>query len=475
MTENINEKPLTIVEFRAQNAQVLKAVQIFPGDRNIVKITGKNRQGKSTILKSIMAALGGKNFIDDQPVRNGESEAEIFLDLGEYTITRKITLSGEYLDVRTKEGFKAPSPQKFLTSKLSSFAHNPLEFMRLKKEAQVEALRKIAPVRLDRAEIESVIGGKWIYQLVKSDDPLVILDKAYAAIYEERTITNREITRLNGAIKSIVIPGDGADIEPISASELLAEKSKLDEKKATNDAVRKQLLDTQAGLALLTENIADIDNEINELEEKLTLLRDKKNNLEIYFQSADFKRTELSMTIDGLVDPDYDEIDKKIAGIDEHNKLANDIHIAKNSREKSMKELASHQADSERCSKNIEAIKQYKTQLMTEANLPVAGLNIENGMVTYGGFPLSQASTKEQIEISCAVCLAEHPKIGVITIDRGWADLDSEGKQALQKFAENTGAQIWITQVLDEPGADGFHIVSGELAAVDGMAIEEEE
>ena len=37
-----------------------------------------------------------------------------------------------------------------------------------------------------------------------------------------------------------------------------------------------------------------------------------------------------------------------------------------------------------------------------------------------------------------------------------------------------TGAQIWVTLVREEPGQEGFHIVDGELVAVDGVPLAED-
>jgi hypothetical protein len=122
----------------------------------------------------------------------------------------------------------------------------------------------------------------------------------------------------------------------------------------------------------------------------------------------------------------------------------------------------------------MEAIKAYKLKLIEQAALPLPGISFEDGRVTYNGLPLDQASTREQIEISCAICLAQHPKIGILTIDRGWSELDNSGKQVLYEYAHKAGAQIWVTEVKEKPGQEGFHIVDGELAAVDGVLVVED-
>jgi hypothetical protein len=160
--------------------------------------------------------------------------------------------------------------------------------------------------------------------------------------------------------------------------------------------------------------------------------------------------------------------------VDRHNEQATRIGQLKATLQQAKIDSQKAQADSERLTSQIEAARAYKLRLIEQAALPLPALGFQDGHVTYKGLPLDQASTREQIEISCAICLAQHPKIGIITIDVGWSELDKSGKQVLRQFARRTGAQIWVTLVREEPGQEGFHIVDGELVAVDGVPLAED-
>lgn len=59
---------MKIIKFRADNVKRLTAVEITP-DGNMVQITGKNGQGKTSVLDAIWWALGGKENIQGQPIR----------------------------------------------------------------------------------------------------------------------------------------------------------------------------------------------------------------------------------------------------------------------------------------------------------------------------------------------------------------------------------------------------------------------
>lgn len=72
-----------IISLKARNYQRLVAVEITP-EGNVVTINGKNGAGKSSVLDSITAALGGVNKRDiPKPIRDGEDSAEIALETDE--------------------------------------------------------------------------------------------------------------------------------------------------------------------------------------------------------------------------------------------------------------------------------------------------------------------------------------------------------------------------------------------------------
>lgn len=84
---------MKIIELKAENIKKLKAVEIKPSE-NLVKITGKNAQGKSSVLDAIFYAIGGKKAIPSKPIRDGETKGSIELDLGDYKVTRTFTERG---------------------------------------------------------------------------------------------------------------------------------------------------------------------------------------------------------------------------------------------------------------------------------------------------------------------------------------------------------------------------------------------
>lgn len=474
----MENQPLNIMEFRAQNVKKLKAVQIRPDQSSpVVLLTGKNRQGKTSVLDSIWMALGGASMIPSKPIRDGEESGECTLDLGEFLVTRRFTPKGEYLNVTTKDGFKAPKPQEFLNSKFAGRAWNPMAFIGLSKGDQIKVLQDIVNLKLDYDELSEITGlptrgtGGDILKALAGMSPVEVIDQMHKHLFEARTKVNQSVKELEGTISSLSkeLP-PGGSIERASIKELFNERTTLEGIRAQNDAMRRKyqaVLDEMDRLR--TGDLVKAVSEIEELERKLEAARKKKDEIEKSIVEKAANSEDLRMAVERLVDPDFSEINTRISGADAQNRLADlsdQVEAAKIRLGESLKEAGKYTV-------KLNDLKSYKVGLIESAGLPHPGLGFENGEVTYNGLPLSQASGREQIEVSCAICAAQHPSIGILTIDVGWSELDSEGKAVLEDFAVKNGLQIWCTQVLEEPGAKGFHLYGGEVVAVDGQKPEE--
>ena len=539
------DKPLTIVKFEAKNVKRIRAVQIEPDpEKNVVLLTGRNRQGKSSILEVMFWALAGKREMPSRPIRQGEKEGSVTLDLGEYVVDLKITENGSYLKVRSRDGFAAPSPQTFLASRLGGYAANPLEFLRLKPDEQVKALQSLIDVKFDPQEFETVSGLSLkklmsnsilkslrlfpgFHSKVKLDDPIALIDQAYKHIFEKRTETNKEVTRLEGAAKTekALIPAGKENVEKVSATALMQERSGLEAIKSANDALRAELKSFTERLKLQAQAVFDdrtrenqalrnrvpeleklraervkligeYDEEIMRLNKKLAELHTARDEMKEKHHETNVELDkvrlavvaleepnlddiyptivaltpsyeEMQSKVEALQDPDFTDIDARIAAADETNEIAGHVEQHKTH----LADLEKAKQTSSELSSRLDAIKQHKGKLIVEAGLPVEGLGFEDGEVTYKGLPLSQASGADQIEISCAIAMAGHPEIGILTIDVGWSELDSESKTVLVEWAKRTGTQIWSVKVSDEPGEEGFYIDDGTVAAIDGEPV----
>ena len=183
------DDPQTIVRLEAANVKRLKAVRVTPTGALVV-VAGRNAQGKSSVLDSVMYALAGKRAIPDRPVRDGADKAVIEIETEALIIKRTITAAGGgQLTISRKPGVTVPKPQTVLDQLTGELSFDPLAFTRLDRRAQAERLRQLAG--LDTAQI----------------------DADREAAYNTRTEVNRELKAARARLDKLPHYPDAPDAE----------------------------------------------------------------------------------------------------------------------------------------------------------------------------------------------------------------------------------------------------------------------
>lgn len=433
---------MKIVELQSENVKRLKAVNIKP-DGSLVVIKGNNGQGKTSVLDSIQLALGGGRAQPPKVIRDGEDGAQVVVDLGEIVVTRRWTSNEKsHLEVRSKEGAKYGSPQAMLDKLVGTLSFDPLAFMRLEPKKQVETLRAL--VGLDFSAIESRRG----------------------ALYEERTIANRELARMKALHDGMpkVAPAEAVDLE-----DLLAEQEMLLETQKDNESVRSALRSAEEQLRHAAAAVSAAQERVNKLEDELAAARGALTKAE------DHKVSRLELTVlhgasaKKLVDPDLNAIRERIKNAQATNEAARRVE----ERKLLGIQLAKAEKDAEGLSVQIAKLDGEKGRLLAEAKFPVSGLSFSAEGIALNGIPLEQASGAEQLRVSLGMGLALNPKLRVLLIRDG-SLLDEKSLTMVAKMAEDAGAQVWIERV-GASGDVGVLIEDGQVVGVepDGPSDEE--
>lgn len=446
---------MKIVKLVAENIKKLKAIEIIPVG-NIVKITGACEQGKTTILDAIWWALGGEKNVQDVPVRKGAEKGAITLDLGDKIVTRTFTAAGGgALKVENKEGARYPSPQALLDGLIGKLTFDPRVFARADAKQQVDMLLRVVDLRVDSAKLKELSG----VEVTVGDNPLQALNDAYKAVFDQRTVVNRQ---LDAAQKVLASMPEVEPVEPVTLTELVAEKERLttviEENKKAREAVAEQRRKTEQA----SQAVDGILNEITELERRLA---ERKKALEVsrkQLEEEDTKHRRMAEAAADLEDPDLADINTRIANADATNEKARQYE----NRQAKAAEVAGHQQESEALTGRLKSIIDYKEQLVKSTKFPIDGLNFAGGGVTYKELPFDQASSAEKIRISLAIGMALNPRLKVILIDGGEA-LDKKQMAIVEEMAKENDFQVWLTAV-DESGKVGIYIEDGEVKAVNG-------
>lgn len=397
-----------ITELRVSNVKRLKAVTITP-DGSVVTVGGRNGQGKTSALDSIMYALGGQKVIPDVPIRKGEKSATIELDISgtpPLKVVRRFTKSGSTVEVyqQTQSGMaKLTSAQAVLDALCGRIAFDPLSFSRMKRDEKVALLRKLAGI--DTSDIDAEI----------------------KSTFDERTHVNRRVAELKAQADAAPHFADAPE-EEVSVAALTEQLTAAQQQNTEADAAVRKVENFKSGLSGQEATVERLRRELESAEAQADETRKRLSDVESAAKKMERADTE-SIT----------KRIKEAAGIN--------AKVQKN-REKQKLTAAHAEQDTraESLTSAIEALRSDRLKMIAEANWPVDGLGFSDDGVTLNDLPLEQASSEEQLRLSMAIAMQMNPKFPVALIREG-SLIDDEQMKVIAQMADAAGGQVWVERV----------------------------
>jgi exonuclease SbcC len=409
---------MKIKRLQIRNFLGLREIDIIAKDVNVFK--GKNRQGKTSLLKAIEAAFVSGNQADK--IRKGEDSASILIELDEAYISRTIPASGKpSLTVWDTNGEDIKRPQEYLDSIVGGFAFNPAEFFLCKQSEQVQYVLESFPLRLTQAEIEGWTKEPFplALEMLKSH-ALVIVEKLRKHYYDIRTVSNRTMdAKLKaGQEQAKLIPKDVVvdDYDPNEYKGLLDDISKGEQENARRFS--------------LDEDVKRIDTDIADLERKISQKRQER------LGKVSLRDSIKVVDVTGLKD--------RMTELQKQKDHINDVEKLTTLRQ----EYVGAREESARLDKIVQTLSvDVPGQLMKRINLPVKDMVIaDDGLLVDGkGFDL--LSGQEQVDIAIGIAKAMAGKLKIVCVD-GIEKLDDDAYALFIKAAEtDKDFQFFTTQV----------------------------
>lgn len=405
---------MKITLLKIENFQCIDRVEIEPGDRSLVLIAGNNRQGKSSLLRAMSAALGGGKGKPDRPVRDGEEVAEIVIELdnGDLVVTKRFSDSGKVsLEVKGKLG-RIASPQRILDGIVGTRFLDPLAFTRLTARHQRAKLLEIVDIGIDLDENAS----------------------QRKAVFAERTEANRDVKRLISERGAFEDPGE------------IPAKKDLEELLFELDALRSQeskAENAKRALGRLNRNISVAASAVEKVEASLSLAR---SDLDLHVEMLNSDQGKLLDIANVDVTEAIAVIREELAQVDSHNANVTCMQSNKEAIDQVDVALLDARESAADFNAQVNALDKEKSDALAIAKMPVDGLGLGESDVLLNGIPLSQASGAEQLQLSLAIAASTSPELRDIWIEDG-ALLDSESLELVSAFAKENDLRVWLERV----------------------------
>lgn len=407
-----------ITSFEAENVKRVKAVTIIPAADGLTVIGGRNAQGKTSVLDAIAWALGGDKFRPGHPQRDGSvlpPRLRVLLSNG-LVVERRGKNSELY--ITDPSGRKAG--QTLLNSFVEQLALDLPKFMAASGREKAQTLLRIIGLGEQVEELER--RGKTLY-----NERL-----ALGRIADQKAKFAKEMTFYPNVPE-----------EPLSAAELIAQQQDILARNGENQRKRQRRDELKRTLDTAEAQLAELTRRCEQLREDYRIAST---------DAAD------------LLDQSTAELEENIRTIEQTNAKVR-ANLDKARAEADAQKLADEYAA---LTAQIEDVQREKLALLNGADMPLPGLSVTDGELTYNGQPWDCMSSSEQLIAATSIVRRLNPECGFVLLDRLEA-MDTDTLAAFGRWLEDEGLQAIATRV-STGGECQIIIEDGKVAGAEADA-----
>ena len=385
-----------ITQFEAENVKRIKALTLTPAPTGLTVIGGRNNQGKTSGLDAIVWALGGDRYRPSQAQREGSVlPPRLRLELSNGIIVER---SGKNSDLKVTDASGRKAGQQLLNSFVEQLALDMPRFMQSTSKEKATTLLRIIGLE------------EQVEKLERQEKELYDQRHAIGQIADQKAKYAKELPSY-----------PEAPAEPVSAYDLIQRQQDILARNGENQRKR--------------ERAAQLAAEMDRVGKELALLEERYKAL-----CADYETAQKSAL--DLQDEATDELEASIRNIE-----------AVNAKVRTNQDKARAEAEAKEYSDQytgltaqLEAVRQQKTDLLQGAKLPLPGLSVEDGELTYQSKPWDCMSGSDQLRVSTAIVRALKPDCGFVLLDK-LEQMDLETLREFSAWMEAEGLQGIATRV----------------------------
>ncbi|HET0217834.1 TPA: AAA family ATPase [Streptococcus pneumoniae] len=394
---------VTINKLEIENVKRVKAVKLEPSATGLTIVGGNNNQGKTSVLDAIAWALGGNKYKPSQAQREGSTiPPSLKITLSNGLIVER---SGKNSTLKVIDPSGNKAGQNLLDSFVEELAINLPKFMEQTSKEKAKTLLQIIGVGPQLAELE-------MQEKAKYDER-----HAIGVIADQKEKFAKEQPYYPDAPKELV-----------SIAELIQQQQEILARNGENARKRQNLNVIENDYNFTLANVQRLEKELEEARAKEQALA----------QDLDIARKDVSV----LLDESTQEIEDSIANIEQIN-----LKVRANfDKDKAEEDAKGYREQYRELDLVIVDIRKQKTDLLTNADLPLPGLSVDDGELLYLGQRWDNMSGSQQLQVATAIVRKLKPECGFVLIDK----LEQMDQLTLQEFGawlEQEGLQAIATRV----------------------------
>ncbi|MDE8283167.1 AAA family ATPase [Erysipelothrix rhusiopathiae] len=418
---------IKINKLEIENVKRVRAVHVVPSEKGLTVLGGKNNQGKTSVLDSIAWALGGKKYKPSNPRREGSvTPPSLRVELSNGLIVER---KGKNSDLKVID----PSGNKAGQTLLDSF---------------VEELALDLPKFMEATSKEK---ARTLLEIIGVGDKLFELDTLENKLYQERLAIGK-IADTKKKHAQEMPRHEGVPEELISASDLIKQQQDILARNAEKERKRRNLSHLEDENKRLKEILQDYQTKLEANENDLVEAR--KSALDLHDEST----VELEANIAKI-----DEINAKIC-----------INLEKDQAEQEAEYYSQQYKD---LNEEIDAIRKERLDLLKGADLPLPGLSVVDGELTFNDQHWDNMSGSEQLRVATAIVRKLKPECGFVLIDK-LEQMDIDTMKEFGKWLEQEDLQAIATRVSSGDECqiiieDGYVVGQESLPKENDLKVEE--
>ena len=384
-----------ITALEAENVKRIKAVALTPSPTGLTLVGGNNNQGKTSVLDALAWALGGERFRPTAAQRDGAvAPAHLKVTLSNGVVVER---KGKNASLTVTDPTGRRSGQQLLNAFVEPLALDLPRFMDASDKEKADILLRIIGIGAELHTRDLEIKG----------------------LYDKRTFTGQLAAQKKHFAEEMISYPEAPD-EPVSASELIRQQQDMLARNGENQRLRAQY-------AELEQQVQQCVDELKRTRERIATLQQLADELDAKHTKLFNQRETARKTVSQLQDESTAELEASIRDIEETNRKVR----ANLEKARAEDEAAQYASEYDRLTESIQQKRADRMALLNGADLPLPGLSVEDGVLTYKGKHWRDMSGSDQLRVAAAIVRRLNPDCGFVLLDK----LEQMDLTTLQEFS----------------------------------------